>query len=227
MEQYIDLETVHILEVEGLFGNKGLVIKGSCYRSFKKRDKPHSIKVYLSCDSQIINSACSCIAGSVFCNHLVSLLKIISLMQSLKYKEIPASLSCTEMPQQWNYMRKRDLEPQKVMDIDIRQVREGGLSTPKTVQLYDPRVSKDDCLSLRLRVVQLSSSLSPAVSAFSGRTEFLLHNLCLFLLMVFYKGKSDSLKQFYFTLRNNNLCLKIISSNVSCTWTWDPEMALM
>lgn len=49
----------------------------------------------------IIDGNFECAARKVLCNHLMGVLRTLSLLQEKGFLEAPKQLSCTDLPQQW------------------------------------------------------------------------------------------------------------------------------
>ncbi|KAK0131248.1 hypothetical protein N1851_034070 [Merluccius polli] len=119
-------------------------IRAVCYRSMRKHEKPHDLRVgrksvlthlFMS-DSgvfmwldlmtfensspvQIAVAECSCVAGTALCNHNVALLYQTAHYSTLNLKAVPPVLSCTETEQQWHKPRTMVDEAYKDFTADI------------------------------------------------------------------------------------------------------------
>ncbi|KAH7982638.1 hypothetical protein HPB52_006218 [Rhipicephalus sanguineus] len=81
------------------------------------------------------------IASTVACNHLLSMLRMVALLQSKGFSEAPEDITCTDLPQQWRVPRGKVIKGSSVQGIDWRSVREGGLSVPKLARPTERRVN--------------------------------------------------------------------------------------
>ena len=74
-------------------------VKGKCYRSQRKSDRPHNVLVKLSTAGNVINAICSCTAGiNGYCNHTMVMLHLIDHMIKLKVSIFPIVRTCTDNP---------------------------------------------------------------------------------------------------------------------------------
>lgn len=110
----------------------GLVfLKAACYRSKKNNSEPYNVIAAIDEQGVIIDGNCQCAAGTVACNHLMAVLRTVSLLQGKGFLEAPEQLSCTDLPQQWRVPRRNSSKGRSIQGVDWRSVREGGLSVPK------------------------------------------------------------------------------------------------
>ena len=86
-----------------LFNGSEVHVKGKCYRSQRKSDRPHDVMVILSLAGNVNKARCSCAAGeNGHCNHTMGLLYLIDHVIKLKAPNFPNVGTCTENPQQWH-----------------------------------------------------------------------------------------------------------------------------
>jgi len=86
------------------------VMKGKCYRSMSKSEKPHEMKIILEFNdsgSNIVFRRCSCKAGQGHCHHLSAL--AYAVLSSMK--ESDGASACTSKPQQWHVHRGAKIDP--------------------------------------------------------------------------------------------------------------------
>lgn len=114
-------------------------MKAACYRSKKKTSKPYSVIAAIDDQGAIVDGNCECAAGMVACNHLMGVLRTVSLLQAKGFSEAPEQISCTDLPQQWRVPR-RSSKGRSIQEVDWRSVREGGLSVPKMGRPKDCRL---------------------------------------------------------------------------------------
>ena len=83
------------------FNDNEIHVKGKCFRSQRKNDRPHNVTVTLSVTGNVNNAKCSCAAGANgYCNHTLGLLYLIDHVIKLKAPEFPKFGTCTDNPQQ-------------------------------------------------------------------------------------------------------------------------------
>lgn len=118
------------------------VLKGKCYRSMSKSEKPHEMKMILEFSdsgSNVVFRRCSCKAGQGHCHHLSALAYAVS--SSLK--ETDGASACTSKPQQWHVSRGAKIDPQPCMQLNFSKPSVGKESTRgASLCLYDPRSLK-------------------------------------------------------------------------------------
>ena len=118
------------------------VIKGKCYRSMSKSEKPHEMKMILEFSdsgSNIVFKRCSCKAGQGHCHHLSAL--AYAVLSSMK-KSDDAS-ACTSKPQQWHVPRGAKIDPQPWMQLTFSKPSvEKESARGASLCLYDPRSLK-------------------------------------------------------------------------------------
>eukprot|EP00795_Rhopilema_esculentum_P000282 gene282-9932_t len=100
------------------------IIRGTCYRSMKKNESPHQLKVVLSSCSattQLVSRQCSCVADKGICNHIVALLYTLAHFKSAGYKIVPPVVTCTSVSQQWHVpSRTNGIFPQPVKSLMVQ-----------------------------------------------------------------------------------------------------------
>ena len=120
------------------------VLKGKCYRSMSKSEKPHEMKIILEFSdsgSNIVFRRCSsqCKAGQGHCHHLSAL--AYAVLSSMK--ESDGASACTSKPQQWHVPRGAKIDPQPWMQLNFSKPSVGKESTRSaSLCLYDPRSLK-------------------------------------------------------------------------------------
>ena len=126
-------------------------IKARCYRSQKKNDAMHELKLAISSTIpyHVTRAFCSCVAGSSgICSHTVGLLKQLIHYVMMKLKSVPADLTCTQMQQTWHKPRPSKIESETVMNIAYSKAKQSdGKRDPVTCTLYEARaqVTQDYC----------------------------------------------------------------------------------
>ncbi|XP_049519113.1 uncharacterized protein LOC119443202 [Dermacentor silvarum] len=119
----------------------GLVfIRAQCYRGKKKTTSPYTIQAAIGQHGQVVGGNCECPAGQVACNHLMSMLRTVALLQSKGFSEAPQHMTCTDLPQQWRVPRGNAIKASSIQGIDWRSVREGGVSIPKLARPTERRL---------------------------------------------------------------------------------------
>ena len=117
-------------------------MKGKCYRSMSKSEKPHEMKMileFIDSGSNIVFKRCSYKAGQGHCHHLSAL--VYAVLSSLK-KSDDAS-ACTSKPQQWHVPRGAKIDPQPWMQLTFSKPSVEKESTRgASLCLYDPRSLK-------------------------------------------------------------------------------------
>ncbi|XP_013855903.1 uncharacterized protein LOC106511705, partial [Austrofundulus limnaeus] len=66
---------------------------------------------------EITEVECSCVAGTVLCNHSVALLYQTAHYSALNLTAVPPVLSCTESEQSWHKPRTMGVKPGRVRDM--------------------------------------------------------------------------------------------------------------
>ena len=88
----------YVFGVLCLLNGSEVHVKGKCYRSQRKSDRPHDVMVILSLAGIVNKARCSCAAGeNGYCNHTMGLLYLIDQCNQIKG---------SYFPQSWNMHRK-------------------------------------------------------------------------------------------------------------------------
>ena len=95
-------------------------VKGKCYRSQRKSDRPHDVMVTLMLSGEVNNAKCSCKAGANgYCNHTMGLLYLVDHVIKLKAPTFPKVGTCTENPQQWHKPRTQGIHAEPIMGYNV------------------------------------------------------------------------------------------------------------
>ena len=95
-------------------------VKGKCFRSQKKNERPHNVTVILLTTGDVKRAKCSCPAGANgYCNHTMGLLYLIDHVIKLKAPEFPRIGTCTDNPQQWHKPRTQGINPEPIMGYNV------------------------------------------------------------------------------------------------------------
>lgn len=130
--------TISLIPISG----GSFFLKGTCFRSKKKTQPAYTVMMPTTdMQSQLFDGNYECPAGSMTCNHLMALLRAVALLQTKGFNEVPAELSCTDLPQQWRVPRGPHIRSTSIQFVDWRCLREGGQDTPLIPRLYDSRVA--------------------------------------------------------------------------------------
>jgi len=100
--------------------NDAVWIKARCYRSQKKNDKMHEVRLAISSNypHHVTRAACSCVAGKAgMCSHVIGLLKQIIHYAMMKLQSVPEDMACTQMQQSWHKPRPSHIEAEPVMNV--------------------------------------------------------------------------------------------------------------
>ncbi|XP_064479206.1 uncharacterized protein LOC135392422 [Ornithodoros turicata] len=116
-----------------------LYVTCKCYRSQKKRSDPYTILICLNNTGVVIDSSCGCPIAKRACNHSLGSLRFLALLQLKGFKEAPAELSCTDLPQKWRVPRQQVVNGSAVQAVDWRRPEENGNENRIPVRLYDAR----------------------------------------------------------------------------------------
>ncbi|XP_076876591.1 uncharacterized protein LOC143525969 isoform X2 [Brachyhypopomus gauderio] len=94
-------------------------IRATCYRSMRKSEKPHDLRIVFEdrVSVDIAVAECSCVAGTALCNHNVALLFQTAHYSTLNLAAVPPVLSCTETEQRWHKPRTMGVKPGRVSDM--------------------------------------------------------------------------------------------------------------
>ena len=118
------------------------VLKGKCFRSMSKSEKPHEMKIILEFSdsgSSIVFRRCSCKAGQGHCHHLSAL--AYAVVSSLKESDVASA--CTSKPQQWHVPRGAKINPQPWMQLNFSKPSVGKETRrDASLCLYDPTSAK-------------------------------------------------------------------------------------
>ncbi|XP_076855008.1 uncharacterized protein LOC143509963 isoform X2 [Brachyhypopomus gauderio] len=100
-------------------------VRAICYRSMRKTEKPHSLRIVLKDSKPVIltHCQCSCVAGTVLCNHAVALLYQTAHYSQLGIHAVPPVRSCTEKEQAWHKPRTMGIKPGPVESMAIVSAR--------------------------------------------------------------------------------------------------------
>lgn len=153
LETYLD-------GVKILFFEDCCVVKAKCYRSMRKTEAPHKLRIVFDGSEEEgieVTTQCSCKAGTGKCQHLAALFTHVTV--KLNDDDSP-----TSHLQQWHRPRGPSLEPQRWFASEFvkpRIDRKPHEVAPKTVQeyLYDPRPIEQRLMTER-HVQQLGENIS-------------------------------------------------------------------
>ncbi|XP_064844618.1 uncharacterized protein LOC135555779 [Oncorhynchus masou masou] len=100
-----------------------ITVRAACHRSMRKSEKLHSMRMVLkhSVPVIVVQSHCSCVAGSALCNHLVALLYQTAHYSQLNIPAAPPVHSCTDTEQRWHKPRTLGVKPGPVDGIEFRK----------------------------------------------------------------------------------------------------------
>lgn len=125
-------------------GSKTFYIRALCYRSLRKNESQHKIRLAISTEQpyDVLASSCTCVAGSLgFCNRAVGLMYLVSHYYMTKTKSIPDYLVCTSLPQQWYKPRGKSISSEPLMGMVFKKPKlnmAGGGSTSGQLHLAFP-----------------------------------------------------------------------------------------
>ena len=122
MEGYIPGNNVMFCLKDGV-----IWIKARCYRSQKKHETMHEVKVAIANEypHHVTRAVCSCVAGKAgMCSHVIGLLKQIIHYVLMKLKSVPEDLSCTQMQQSWHKPRPTHIEAEPVMNVTFCKAKQ-------------------------------------------------------------------------------------------------------
>ena len=95
-------------------------VKGKCFRSQKKSERPHNVTVILLTTGDVKRAKCSCPAGANgYCNHTMGLLYLIDHVIKLKAPEFPRIGTCTDNPQHWHKPRTQGINPEPIIGYNV------------------------------------------------------------------------------------------------------------
>ncbi|XP_056431624.1 uncharacterized protein LOC130393647 isoform X2 [Gadus chalcogrammus] len=112
------------------------MVRAECYRSMRKSEKPHKLRVVLK-DVQpveLLHFHCTCKAGKALCNHGVALLFQAAHYSQLKLQVVPPTLSCTEGEQQWHKPRVMGIKPGPVDKMAVISAKPKARKTTEGVR---------------------------------------------------------------------------------------------
>jgi len=119
-------------------------IKASCYRSQKKHDTMHEVKVAIANEypHHVTRATCLCVTGKAgIYSHVIGLLKQIIYVM-MKFKSVPEDLSCAQMQQSWHKPRPTHIEVEPVMNVTFckaKQCQADVKKNPTICILYEAR----------------------------------------------------------------------------------------
>lgn len=120
-------------------GSETFYFRAQCYRSLKKNEAPHKLRLAISMKGpsyDVLGSSCTCVAGALgFCNHAVGLMYLVSHYYLAKIKVIPDDLACRSLPQQWNKPTGKTIVPEPLMNITFKKPR----LDPSSIQNCAPK----------------------------------------------------------------------------------------
>lgn len=99
-------------------------LRALCYRSLRKSETPHKIRLAISVKDPyvVLGSSCTCVAGALgFCNHAIGLMYLVSHYNMAKVKVIPDDLVCTLLPQQWHKPRGKKIYSEPLMEMVFKK----------------------------------------------------------------------------------------------------------
>jgi len=140
MESYIPGRYVRFCAKDSL-----VWVQARCYRSQKKNDTMHELKLVIStCPPyHVAKASCSCTAGtSGMCSHIVGLLKQLIHYVMMRLPHVPVDLTCTQMQQSWHKPRPSAIEPTPVMNITFCKAKQSTIEAkkdPVICSLYEAR----------------------------------------------------------------------------------------
>ena len=124
--------------------SKTFYFRARCYRSLRKSESPHKIKLAI-CTEQpfdVLASSCTCVAGSLgFCNHAVGLMYLVSHYYLTKTKSVPDDLVCTSLPQQWHKPRGKSISSEPLMNMVFKKPKLGTTASGSTSVQSSPGIA--------------------------------------------------------------------------------------
>lgn len=116
--KYYSEEFVHSVAVYQ--DETGCLVKGKCFRSQKKNDSPHDVKILITHDN-VHSAFCSCTIGkSGHCGHITALLYQLAHYKMMKLVLIPTDVAKTSLPQTWHVPRGEKLKGDRVDNLVIQ-----------------------------------------------------------------------------------------------------------
>ena len=99
-------------------------VRARCWRSMRKNERPHKLKLVLHKQKHqvldIPSYICSCKAGQGFCNNMTELLHTLGHYIKWDLKAIPLPNSSTSLPQQWHKPRVRGIKPESILNVMVK-----------------------------------------------------------------------------------------------------------
>lgn len=124
--------------------SKTFYFRARCYRSLRKSESPHKIKLAISTEQpfDVLASSCTCVAGSLgFCNHAVGLMYLVSHYYLTKTKSVPDDLVCTSLPQQWHKPRGKSISSEPLMNMVFKKPKLGTTASGSTSVQSSPGIA--------------------------------------------------------------------------------------
>ncbi|CAC5370027.1 unnamed protein product [Mytilus coruscus] len=98
--------------------NGSQIIKSHVTPSQSVRNEPHDVWLTVNNENEIQVSWCSCIAGlAQTCNHVIAVLYKIQFATNMGYNDP----SCTSVPCGWNTSTKKNVQPCRLSDLNLRR----------------------------------------------------------------------------------------------------------
>ncbi|XP_049271301.1 uncharacterized protein LOC119391604 [Rhipicephalus sanguineus] len=142
--------------------NARYFIKARCYRSKKKTQTPYLVCATISGDGSVLDGKCECPAGNHFCSHVQAVLDTLRLLQEKGFGEVPAHLSCTDLPQYWRRPRGDTIKGSSLQNVDWRRVGEGGRDLPLPCRIDLSAIKERNVEDWRKDLAQFAQALSDA-----------------------------------------------------------------
>ena len=146
------LQENYLHEIETNSNDLYFFVKAKCFRSYKKNEQPHNLKIVLHKDAGNVSYAsCTCVAGLCgFCNHILAVL--MKLCQFCLFESENVSddeeVSCTSKPQQWHKKgRTLGVMPEPIMEVGVQKISE-------VISMRDIRDDAITCYLYEARVHQ-------------------------------------------------------------------------
>ncbi|XP_051963284.1 uncharacterized protein LOC127629976 isoform X3 [Xyrauchen texanus] len=145
---------IHDYEVSDKNEAGEVSVRASCFRSMRKKERPHNLSVLLK-DSkpvELLAYHCSCVAGLTLYNHVAAFLYQTSHYSQQGATAVPPTHSCTGSEQQWLKPRTQGFKPGPTNEMVVLSAR------PKERRLAEGRSctyvlqSGCDCAHLALMV---------------------------------------------------------------------------
>lgn len=143
-------------------------MKGKCYRSQKKNEKPYLVAAAFHITGsqiEIKGCYCECKAGKCgSCNHLMSLLRLLVILKEKDISDPPQQVSCTDLPQKWNRPRTSTITPLALVDINFQSPKEGGSIKPLHCRMYESRAKPRTAQQIEAALLKLKASFQESKS---------------------------------------------------------------